>query len=85
MKKAKIGQSVLVLRRVEPKENFWSNVWVPEMDESIGQILTIESDRDRRGVMLSNGYLYPHFVLANLKTKKQLFPNDYYMSKKDKI
>jgi len=81
MKKLRKGQKVLVLREARDHEKGWDNSWEPEMDASVGKVFSVREDNRMKGVrIVDEEYLlsYPHFVLANPKTKKQLFPDDYY-------
>lgn len=61
------GDTVKVLRIAKNEENGWGTGWVPNMDKSIGKILTVEEDRQLKGFRLSDGYSYPFFVLELIR------------------
>jgi hypothetical protein len=66
----KIGDTVKVLAKCENFANGWGTGWnALKMNPSIGRFLTVQSISNRIGIMLSNGYYYPYFVLE--KTSKQ--------------
>lgn len=67
------GDKVKVLRKAKSHERGWQDDWVSEMDSSVSQILEVKHTRGREGVLLSDNYWYPNFVLEKV-TKSKEFP-----------
>ena len=65
VKENKIGRGVVVrvLRKAGEYEGGWNCGWVSAMDGSIGNLLRIDTNEGLDGIRLSNGFLYPFFVL----------------------
>lgn len=58
------GQEVLVTRIIlRSHENMWPGIWTYNMTMSIGRKYNVVSTDDWRGVLLSNGFFYPFYVL----------------------
>lgn len=61
----KKGDKVLVTRKASKGEQGWNDVWEPNMDKSVGKILTVEK-HGHYGVRLSDDYNYPPHVLQHV-------------------
>ena len=65
----KNGDLVRILRIAKDDEMGWDNVWEYKMSDSVGQTLRIDDadidagDLFESGIVLSDGYQYPFFVL----------------------
>jgi hypothetical protein len=61
------GTLVRVTREAQSGEGGWDNSWAPEMNSSVGKVLSIDSTEDSldisHGIQLSDGFGYPWFVL----------------------
>ena len=62
--------SVKPLRKAETGEMGWNAYWASNMNSSISKTLTVLEDRGSAGFRLSNGYLYPWFVLELVQKAK---------------
>lgn len=57
-----VGDYVRVMYKCESYFGGWDSVWYREMDDTIGDIFSIEAIYDK-GVQLKNIFVYPFFVL----------------------
>jgi hypothetical protein len=65
----KVGDRVRVTRTAGQGENGWENTWIKEdMNQSVGNVFTIQADSDDRGFTLSDKFnlMYPYFCLELL-------------------
>lgn len=58
-----VGQLVRVRCIALREENCWPGVWFWGMNRTVGRCYDVVSIADRMGILLSNGYYYPFFVL----------------------
>lgn len=80
VKENKIGPRTIVrvLRKAKAFEEGWGCEWVSPMDVSVGKFLHIKRDEGCDGLRLSDGFLYPFFVLGVDKEGAwELFKQDY--------
>jgi len=67
----KVGDKVKVLFKVSDRARGWRNSWVPEMDEAIGKIFTIDNFHGAVGIYLKECFhLFPFFCLEKVEDAK---------------
>lgn len=70
----KEGDYIKVLRKTEPHENRWGNVWVKEMSNYIGKTLKVLAINSLSGLISLKcndiGYKFPYFVLEKVEEPK---------------
>lgn len=62
----KKGDIVKPVRTAKTREMGWSDAWVDEMTENVGNTLMVVSIHFETGVLLNDGFSYPIFVLEKL-------------------
>lgn len=67
-KDLRVGDTVKVMCEMESHSNGWDNSWVEDMDERVGETLTVTSeDSHNRGLELGSGFKYPPHVLRRIR------------------
>ena len=65
--KIKCGDTVKVRCGANSYQEGWDEAWDEEMDETVGYTFEVSSWFDKSGVLLSNDFYYPYFVLEPVK------------------
>jgi len=62
-KRFKVGDTVRITRASYSMEGYWTNTWVFQMSENVGNTYKILLDDGTRGILLEDRHRYPEFVL----------------------
>ena len=64
-----VNDKVIVTRTAEDLEDGWGNGWVPSMTDAYNskRILTVLEFQEESGVLLSDEFFYPYFVLEKVE------------------
>ena len=81
-----VGDKVKVVRKVcEGTEGDWDNVWVDDMDNSVGEVFTI-SEISHEGVMFEECYyIYPLSCLEKVAPDVSLPQGDFVLIGRDGV
>jgi len=63
-----IGDMVKVVRKSHSGENGWGCNWNLDMDEYVGQVLTITKICGDSGIMLNDKFKFPYFILEKVSS-----------------
>lgn len=52
---------------IDSNSHGWDGIWYPSMDECVGKIYTVISNRGSRGILVSSLHSFPYYVLTKIE------------------